>query len=141
MSPTFNNNKTSIMDLSIVISLYNENESLVELVEWIGRAIDGKIPDYEIVMVDDGSTDGSWQTISMLSEKYGSKIKGISFRRNYGKSAALYCGFAAATGDVVITMDADLQDSPDEIPELYRMIREDGYDLVSGWKGTGWTTN
>lgn len=122
------------MDLSIVISLYNENESLVELVEWIGRAIDGKIPDYEIVMVDDGSTDGSWQTISMLSEKYGSKIKGISFRRNYGKSAALYCGFAAATGDVVITMDADLQDSPDEIPELYRMITEEGYDLVSGWK-------
>ena len=122
------------MDLSIVISLYNENESLTELVEWIRRVLEDRIPDYEIILVDDGSNDGSWQTIVGLSEKYGPKIKGISFRRNYGKSAALYCGFEAAEGDVVITMDADLQDSPDEIPELYRMIREDGYDLVSGWK-------
>ena len=122
------------MDLSIVISIYNENESLEELVTWIRRALENRIDDYEIIMVDDGSTDGSWATISRLSEKYGSLIKGISFRRNYGKSAALYCGFAAASGDVVVTMDADLQDSPDEIPELYRMIREEGYDLVSGWK-------
>lgn len=122
------------MDLSIVISIYNENESLEELVIWIRRALENRIDDYEIIMVDDGSTDGSWATISRLSEKYGSLIKGISFRRNYGKSAALYCGFAAASGDVVVTMDADLQDSPDEIPELYRMIREEGYDLVSGWK-------
>ncbi len=122
------------MDLSIVISLYNEKESLTELVEWIRRVLEDRIPDYEILMIDDGSTDGSWETIRQLSEKYGSRIKGISFRRNYGKSAALYCGFEAAQGDVVITMDADLQDSPDEIPELYRMIREEGYDLVSGWK-------
>lgn len=122
------------MDLSIVISIYNENESLEELVTWIRRALENRIDDYEIIMVDDGSTDGSWDTISRLSEKYGSLIKGISFRRNYGKSAALYCGFAAASGNVVVTMDADLQDSPDEIPELYRMIREEGYDLVSGWK-------
>ena len=122
------------MDLSIVISLYNEKESLTELVEWIRRVLEDRIPDYEILMIDDGSTDGSWETIRQLSEKYGSTIKGISFRRNYGKSAALYCGFEAAQGDVVITMDADLQDSPDEIPELYRMIREEGYDLVSGWK-------
>ncbi|MBO8473136.1 MAG: glycosyltransferase family 2 protein [Bacteroidetes bacterium] len=122
------------MDLSIVISIYNENESLEELVTWIRRALENRIDDYEIIMVDDGSTDGSWDTISRMSEKYGFLIKGISFRRNYGKSAALYCGFAAASGDVVVTMDADLQDSPDEIPELYRMIREEGYDLVSGWK-------
>lgn len=122
------------MDLSIVISIYNENESLEELVTWIRRALENRIDDYEIIMVDDGSTDGSWDTISRMSEKYGPLIKGISFRRNYGKSAALYCGFAAASGDVVVTMDADLQDSPDEIPELYRMIREEGYDLVSGWK-------
>lgn len=122
------------MDLSIVISIYNENESLEELVTWIRRALENRIDDYEIIMVDDGSTDGSWDTISRMSEKYGSLIKGISFRRNYGKSAALYCGFAAASGDVVVTMDADLQDSPNEIPELYRMIREEGYDLVSGWK-------
>ena len=122
------------MDLSIVISLYNEKESLTELVEWIRRVLEDRIPDYEILMIDDGSTDGSWEIVRQLSEKYGSRIKGISFRRNYGKSAALYCGFEAAQGDVVITMDADLQDSPDEIPELYRMIREEGYDLVSGWK-------
>ena len=124
------------MDLSIVISLYNENESLRELTEWIDRAIASSSIagiDYEILMIDDGSDDGSWQTIKDLS-KTDSHIRAYSFRRNYGKSAALQTGFRAASGDVVITMDADLQDSPDEIPELYRMIREDGYDLVSGWK-------
>ena len=124
------------MDLSIVISLYNENESLPELTEWIGRAI-SESPiagiEYEILMIDDGSDDGSWETIKRLSAENG-HIRAYSFRRNYGKSAALQTGFREAAGDVVITMDADLQDSPDEIPELYRMIREDGYDLVSGWK-------
>lgn len=124
------------MDLSIVISLYNENESLRELTEWISKAIAGSPIagiDYEILMIDDGSTDGSWQTVREISAA-DPHVKGISFRRNYGKSAALQVGFQAAAGEVVITMDADLQDSPDEIPELYRMIREDGYDLVSGWK-------
>lgn len=124
------------MDLSIVISLYNENESLRELTEWISKAIAGSPIagiDYEILMIDDGSTDGSWQTVKEISAS-DPHVKGISFRRNYGKSAALQTGFQAAAGEVVITMDADLQDSPDEIPELYRMIREDGYDLVSGWK-------
>lgn len=124
------------MDLSIVISLYNENESLRELTGWISEAIAGSPIagiDYEILMIDDGSTDGSWQTIKEISAS-DTHVKGISFRRNYGKSAALQTGFQAAAGEVVITMDADLQDSPDEIPELYRMIREDGYDLVSGWK-------
>lgn len=124
------------MELSIVISLFNENESLRELTDWISRAIDGSPIsgiDYEILMVDDGSDDGSWKTIKELSA-VNPHIKGISFRRNYGKSAALQTGFQEARGDVVITMDADLQDSPDEIPELYRMIKEDGYDIVSGWK-------
>ena len=121
------------MDLSIVISLYNEEESLTELVEWIGRALAGKVDTYEIIMVDDGSTDGSWNLIKQLSESHP-EIRGIRFRRNYGKSAALYEGFAAAEGDIVVTMDADLQDDPEEIPEMMRMIREDGYDLVSGWK-------
>ena len=124
------------MDLSIVISLYNENESLPELVEWIDRAI-AQSPiagiEYEILMIDDGSDDGSWDTIKELSVT-NPHIRAYSFRRNYGKSAALQTGFREAAGDVVITMDADLQDSPDEIPALYRMIREDGYDLVSGWK-------
>lgn len=124
------------MDLSIVISLYNENESLRELTEWIDRAI-ASSPiagiEYEILMIDDGSNDGSWDTIKELSLE-NAHIKAFSFRRNYGKSAALQTGFRHASGDVVITMDADLQDSPDEIPELYRMIRKDGYDLVSGWK-------
>ena len=124
------------MDLSIVISLYNENESLRELTEWIDRAI-AQSPiagiEYEILMIDDGSDDGSWDTIKELSD-VNPHIRAYSFRRNYGKSAALQTGFREAAGDVVITMDADLQDSPDEIPELYRMIREDGYDLVSGWK-------
>lgn len=124
------------MDLSIVISLYNEKESLRELVEWIDRAIAGSPIagiEYEILMIDDGSDDGSWETIKELSD-VNPRIRAYSFRRNYGKSAALQTGFREAAGDVVITMDADLQDSPDEIPELYRMIREDGYDLVSGWK-------
>ena len=121
------------MDISIVISLYNENESLAELVAGIHSALQKMDATYEIIMVNDGSTDSSWRTIKSMSES-DSHIRGISFRRNYGKSAALYCGFEAAQGDVVITMDADLQDDPNEIPELYRMIKEDGYDLVSGWK-------
>ena len=121
------------MDLSIVISLFNEEESLRELVEWINRSLAPHKYTYEIIMVDDGSTDRSWEVISALSEQYP-QIRAIGFRRNYGKSAALYCGFEAAQGDIVVTMDADLQDSPEEIPEMIRMIREDGYDLVSGWK-------
>ncbi len=120
-------------DLSIVISLYNEEESLPELISWIEKVIAANGYKHEIILVDDGSTDGSWKIIKNLSEN-NPAIKGISFRRNYGKSAALYCGFKAAEGRVVFTMDADLQDSPDEIPELYRMIVEDGYDIVSGWK-------
>ena len=120
-------------DLSIVISLFNEEESLPELVAWIEKVTARENYDYEIIMVDDGSTDSSWRIIRELSAK-NPRIRGISFRRNYGKSAALYHGFKAAEGRVVITMDADLQDSPDEIPELYRMLTEDGYDIVSGWK-------
>ena len=121
------------MELSIVISLFNEKESLRELVQWIHEALAGKVSDYEIIMVDDGSTDGSWDTIQEIAAS-DKTIHGIRFRRNYGKSAALYCGFEAAQGDIVVTMDADLQDDPTEIPEMMRMIREDGYDLVSGWK-------
>ena len=121
------------MDISVIVPLYNETESLPELAAWIRRVMEANGWTYEILMVDDGSTDGSWDTVRALS-KENPAIHGISFRRNYGKSAALYEGFAAAQGDVVITMDADLQDSPDEIPELYRMIREEGYDVVSGWK-------
>ena len=121
------------MDISVIVPLYNETESLPELAAWIRRVMEANAYSYEILMVDDGSTDGSWETILSLSEE-NPAIHGISFRRNYGKSAALYEGFAAVKGDVVITMDADLQDSPDEIPELYRMIVEDGYDVVSGWK-------
>jgi glycosyltransferase involved in cell wall biosynthesis len=121
------------MDISIVIPLYNEEESLPELAAWIERVMEANRFSYEVIMIDDGSQDHSWKVIRQLKQK-NPKIKGIRFRRNYGKSAALYCGFDAVKGDVVITMDADLQDSPDEIPELYRMIREDGYDLVSGWK-------
>jgi len=120
-------------DLSIVISLFNEEESIPELIKWIETVMDAQKYNYEIIMVDDGSTDSSWKTVKELSEK-NPAIRGISFRRNYGKSAALYHGFAAAQGRVVITMDADLQDSPDEIPELYRMVTEDGWDIVSGWK-------
>ena len=121
------------MDISVVIPLYNEAESLPELAAWIERVMDDHDFSYEVIFVDDGSTDGSWSVISGLREK-NPNFRGISFRRNYGKSPALNTGFAAAKGDVVITMDADLQDSPDEIPELYRMIMRDGYDLVSGWK-------
>ena len=121
------------MDITVIVPLYNETESLPELAAWIRRVMEANGWTYEILMVDDGSTDGSWDTIRALS-KENPAIHGISFRRNYGKSAALYEGFAAAKGDVVITMDADLQDSPDEIPELYRMIQEEGYDVVSGWK-------
>ena len=121
------------MDLSIVISLFNEEESLSELISRINATMDGTGCDYEIIMVDDGSTDGSWEKILSLKNEC-SRVHGIRFRRNYGKSAALYCGFEAAQGDIVVTMDADLQDDPAEIPELMRMIREDDYDLVSGWK-------
>lgn len=121
------------MDISVVIPLYNEEESLPELQAWIEKVMNENGFSYEIIFVNDGSTDRSWNVIEELSQKHAN-IKGIKFRRNYGKSPALFCGFDKAEGDVVITMDADLQDSPDEIPELYRMITEDGYDLVSGWK-------
>lgn len=121
------------MDISLVIPLYNEDESIRELYDWIVRVAKNNSLTYEIIFVNDGSTDNSWKVIEELSEK-DSNVHGIKFRRNYGKSAALYCGFKKAQGDVVITMDADLQDSPDEIPELRRMIIEDGYDLVSGYK-------
>ncbi|WP_319228954.1 glycosyltransferase family 2 protein [Draconibacterium orientale] len=121
------------MDISVVIPLFNEEESLPELAAWIKKVMDGNNFSYEVMMIDDGSHDNSWDVIEHL-QKENPCIKGIKFRRNYGKSAALYCGFDAVQGDVVITMDADLQDSPDEIPDLYRMIKEDGFDLVSGWK-------
>ena len=120
-------------DLSIVISLFNEEESLHELVKWIEDVMTKEGYVYEIIMVDDGSKDASWKVVKELSAK-NPCIRGISFRRNYGKSAALYHGFKAAEGRVVVTMDADLQDSPEEIPEMYRMVIEDGYDIVSGWK-------
>lgn len=120
-------------DLSIVISLFNEEESLPELMRWIDSALTPKGFSFEIIMVDDGSTDGSWRVINELKGQYD-MIRAIRFRRNYGKSAALYCGFEAACGEIVVTMDADLQDNPEEIPEMVRMIREEGYDLVSGWK-------
>ena len=121
------------MNLSIVIPLLNEEESLPELIAWIVKVCDNQAYVYEIIMVDDGSTDKSWQIIQELSEKH-EQVKGIKFRRNYGKSAALNEAFAAVTGEVVITMDADLQDSPDEIPELYRLIKEERYHIISGWK-------
>lgn len=121
------------MNISVVIPLFNEKESLPELTSWIDRVMKANALTYEIILVNDGSTDGSWDTVKELAES-NRNIHGISFRRNYGKSAALYCGFEKAVGDVVFTMDADLQDSPDEIPEMYRMIVEEGYDLVSGWK-------
>ena len=121
------------MDISLVIPLYNEAESLPELTEWITRVMNANKFSYEILFINDGSTDNSWKVIEELSAK-DEHIKGVKFRRNYGKSPALHVGFGRAEGDVVITMDADLQDSPDEIPELYRMVMEDGYDLVSGWK-------
>lgn len=135
------------MDLSVVISVYNERESLRELVGGIGSVLsnplDGKLLKYEIILISDGSTDGSWEEISALAKEAADgsspvgangKIRGICFRRNYGKSAALYCGFERAEGEVVITMDADLQDDPAEIPQLYKGIKEEGYDLISGWK-------
>ena len=121
------------MDISVVIPLFNEEESLPELAAWIDKVMVENKFSYEIIMIDDGSKDNSWQVVEDLQAKNPS-IKGIKFRRNYGKSAALYCGFDVAQGDVVITMDADLQDSPDEIPGLYKMIVDDGFDLVSGWK-------
>ena len=122
------------MDISVVIPLYNEDESIPELYAWIARVMKEHHFSYEVIFINDGSTDRSWEIISELNKKEPGVVKGIKFRRNYGKSPALYCGFDQAQGDVVITMDADLQDSPDEIPELYRMIKEDGYDLVSGYK-------
>ncbi len=120
-------------DISIIVPSYNEAESLPHLAEWIDRVMNEHHFSYEVIIVDDGSTDETWQVTEHLHEQ-NPAYRGIKFRRNYGKSAALNTGFAAADGDVVITMDADLQDSPDEVPELYRMIKEDGYDLVSGWK-------
>lgn len=122
-----------MIDISVLIPLFNEEESLPELCEWIARVMDSNNFLYEIVLVDDGSTDNSWRVIEKLKDLYP-QITAIKFRRNYGKSAALNVGFAAVQGEVVITMDADLQDSPDEIPELYRKIKEKGFDLVSGWK-------
>lgn len=121
------------MDISVIVPLYNEEESLPELRAWIDQVMRENGFTYEIIFVNDGSTDHSWDIIEQLAAEH-SQVSGIKFRRNYGKSPALYCGFAKAKGDVVITMDADLQDSPDEIPELYRMITEDKYDLVSGYK-------
>ena len=121
------------MDISVVVPLYNEVDSLPELTGWIDKVLKTNDFTYEVILIDDGSTDGSWELIEQLSRQ-NPCIKGIKFRRNYGKSAGLYCGFKQAEGDVVITMDADLQDSPEEIPDLYRMITEEKYDLVSGWK-------
>jgi glycosyltransferase involved in cell wall biosynthesis len=119
--------------LSIVVPVYNEEESIPELTEWIFRVVDEFKLSTEVLLIDDGSSDESWNVIKELSEKY-SGVRGIKFNRNYGKSAALQIGFNEAKGDVVITMDADMQDSPDELPALFKMIDEDGYDLVSGWK-------
>ena len=121
------------IDISVVVPLFNEEESLPELVAWIKKVMEKNNFSYEIIMIDDGSKDNSWKVIEKLQTE-NSLVKGIKFRRNYGKSAALFCGFDVVQGDVIITMDADLQDSPDEIPELFRMIKEDGFDLVSGWK-------
>lgn len=121
-------------DISVVVPLYNEDESLPELYAWITRVMNENKFSYEVIFVNDGSSDNSWEVIEGLSATDPEHVRGIKFRRNYGKSPALFCGFEMAQGDVVITMDADLQDSPDEIPELYRMIKEDGYDLVSGYK-------
>jgi len=121
------------MQISVVIPLFNEAESLPELMAWIDRVMQNNQFTYEVIMVDDGSDDGSWEVIEDLKKSY-TALKAIRFQRNYGKSAALNEGFKAAQGDIVVTMDADLQDSPDEIPEFYKMITEDGYHLVSGWK-------
>src|SRR5574344_255248 len=122
------------MDISVVIPLFNEDESLPELYAWIERVMKANSFSYEVIFINDGSTDRSWEIICELKKQQPEVVKGIKFRRNYGKSPALYCGFARAQGDVVITMDADLQDSPDEIPGLYHMIMKEGYDLVSGYK-------
>ncbi len=124
---------SSCMDLSIVVPLFNEDESIPELVAWVDRVVKEQGLTHEVILVDDGSTDRSWEVVKELREQF-SEVRGIKFQRNYGKSAALQVGFESTKGRVVITMDADLQDSPDEIPELYRMIVEDGFDLVSGWK-------
>lgn len=121
------------MDISIIISLLNEEESLPELTQWIAKVMNDNNFTYEIVMVDDGSSDNSWEIINKLRQT-NANIKGIKFRRNYGKSAAIHVGFEHAAGDVVFTMDADLQDNPEEIPEMYKMVKEQGYDMVSGWK-------
>ncbi len=121
------------MNISVIVPLYNEAESLPELFHWIDRVMQAHRFTYEVIFINDGSTDNSWEVIQSLRNE-SATVRGIRFRHNYGKSAALYCGFAAAQGDVVITMDADLQDSPDEIPDLYKMIMEEDYDLVSGWK-------
>lgn len=121
------------MNISVVIPLYNEEESIPELHSWIKRVMEENSFSYEIIFVDDGSTDNSWEVITQLKESSNS-VRAIKFQRNYGKSPALHCAFQKAKGDVIITMDADLQDSPDEIPELYKMVRDENYDLVSGWK-------
>lgn len=121
------------MNLSIVVPLFNEEESLVELYNWVRGVLTPLNISFELIFIDDGSNDTSWKVIEQLGAEH-EQVKGIKFRRNYGKSAALYSGFEAAVGEVVITMDADLQDNPDELPELYRMIKDEGYDLVSGWK-------
>jgi len=121
------------MDISIIVPLYNEEESLPKLFEWIERVMIANKFTFEVIFINDGSTDKSWDVVESL-QKQSANVRGIKFRHNYGKSPALYCGFRAANGDVVITMDADLQDSPDEIPELFSMIKNDNYDLVSGWK-------
>ena len=121
------------MDISIVVPVYNEEESLGELRAWIESILSAFSYAYEVIFVDDGSSDGSWKVIEELSGEHPT-VKGIRFQRNYGKAAALHTGFQSASGEIVITMDADLQDSPEEIPELFRMIRDEGYDLVSGWK-------
>ena len=126
-------NRQKMKDLSIIIPFFNEAESLPELHSWIVEVMEKEGYDYEIILADDGSTDASWEVARSIAEQ-NPRVRGISFRRNYGKSAALYEGFAAAEGAIVVTMDADLQDSPEEIPEMVRMIREEGYDIVSGWK-------
>ena len=123
----------NMLDISVVVPLYNEDESLPELFSWIKRVMQSHGFSYEVIFVSDGSTDRSWEVIEQLKAENPDTVHGIKFRRNYGKSPALHCGFGAAKGRVVITMDADLQDSPDEIPELYRMITQEGYDLVSGY--------
>lgn len=122
------------LDISVVVPLYNERESLPELMAWIDRVCRENSLSYEVIMVDDGSSDDSWSVVCRLKEEFPETLRAIRFMRNYGKSAALYCGFEAAEGEVVFTMDADLQDSPDEIPAMRRMIADDGFDLVSGWK-------